>query len=334
LGSLSGVFAGRLSYYVSSFDYAAQFTSGYENWTLSFMLLSVIVCVCGLAIMALFFWSARQSSELSSTASKVGKKREKMNFTQSVKELLDSKYLLSIALLVLGYNITINLVEILWKSQVKLLYPTPEAFNAYSGNITFLVGVISTIAALLMRIFSKHLSWRMMALTTPVVLAVTAALFYGSFLGADLLEGPLVSALGLPMPVIVVSTGSLLIILARSAKYSVFDTSKEMAFIPLSFDERLRGKSAIDGVGSRLGKSGASLAQQGLFLVTGSAAASAPYTAGILFLVLPLFFGAARYLSKRVESQDALQVSTAPATDCSQPAAPHVSSGPLPHKSP
>jgi len=42
----------------------------------------------------------------------------------------------------------------------------------------------------------------------------------------------------------------------------MFDPCKEMAFIPLSSEEKTKGKAAIDMIGNTLGKSGGSLVQQ------------------------------------------------------------------------
>jgi ATP:ADP antiporter, AAA family len=87
--------------------------------------------------------------------------------------------------------------------------------------------------------------------------------------------------------------------LSKAAKYSVFDTTKEMAYIPLSHDSKLKGKAAIDGVGSRFGKSGGSLIHQGLLLVFSTLTASAPYVAAILMCVIFFWIGAARSLGRQ-----------------------------------
>jgi AAA family ATP:ADP antiporter len=80
--------------------------------------------------------------------------------------------------------------------------------------------------------------------------------------------------------------GSIQNCLSKASKYSVFDASKELAFLPLSSESKLKGKAAIDGLGSGLGKSGSSLTYQGFIILLGSVALSTPYIAGILFVVL------------------------------------------------
>ena len=90
--------------------------------------------------------------------------------------------------------------------------------------------------------------------------------------------------------------------LSKAAKYSVFDATKEMAFIPLDHDLKLKGKAAIDGVGSRLGKSGGSLIHQGLLMIFGTFTGSAPFVAGILMGVIAIWITATRALGKQFGS--------------------------------
>ena len=71
--------------------------------------------------------------------------------------------------------------------------------------------------------------------------------------------------LGLSGLAAIVFTGGLQNCLSRASKYTVFDATKN-GFIPMDQDTRIKTKAAIDGVGSRLGKSGSSILYQAILL--------------------------------------------------------------------
>lgn len=73
-----------------------------------------------------------------------------------------------------------------------------------------------------------------------------------------------------------------------------------MAFIPLDPESKIKGKAAIDVVGSRFGKSGSSWIQIGLIdlLGTGSVLSITHLLAPIVMLVVIGWILATRYINK------------------------------------
>ncbi len=95
--------------------------------------------------------------------------------------------------------------------------------------------------------------------------------------------------------------GATQICLGRASKYSVFDETKEIAFVPLSRAEQRKGKAIVDGIASRLGKSGGSISFQCLLFQCGNLAATIPYVAMIFLVVITLWIIAVRGLGKMVK---------------------------------
>jgi AAA family ATP:ADP antiporter len=202
---------------------------------------------------------------------------------------------------ILSYNIFINFTEVLWKSQLKELFPNPEEYTAYFSSITFYIGVFATLGSYLIsgNVLRKF-GWRFTAYITPIIMMITGiGFFYFLFLK----EYSTTSALifGMTPLALTVLFGSLQNVLSRAAKYTVFDNTKEMVFIPLSSDEKLKAKSAIDGIGSRLGKSGSSLTLQVLLMFFSTILATAPVILAIMILVFPVWILSINSLGKKFQ---------------------------------
>jgi AAA family ATP:ADP antiporter len=174
-------------------------------------------------------------------------------------------------------------------------------FNRYMNTITASFGLLSTIIAIFMAEFIKRLGWTRTALITPVVMLITGLLFFGFLIFENDLVG-LTQLIGTTPLFIAVLIGGIQNCLSKSAKYSIFDGTKEMAFIPLERSAQLKGKAAIDGVGSRLGKSGGSLVHQGIILIFGGLAGCIPYVALIITIVIILWIYAAKMLGQILDN--------------------------------
>lgn len=302
--NLATLIAGQIgaTFSIRSFNPALPF--GNDAWEQAIMVMILLMIVSGTVIMGTFYWMNRYVLDdpafdgLHRAGNQV-KKKKKLSVRESFRYLSKSKYLLCIAVLVLSYNLVINLVEIVWKDQLRLLYPNPADFNVYINNLTSLVGTISTVAAVMMPWTIKKCGWTVTALMTPVTMLVTTIGFFVFFLGKDHLGELVIISTGMTPLALAVFFGSAQNCLSKAAKYSVFDTTKDMAFIPLDHDSKLKGKAAIDGFGSRLGKSGGSIIHQALLIIFSTLSASAPFVAMFIIGSIVMWIGATKSLGKQ-----------------------------------
>jgi len=265
--------------------------------------------------------------DASSTKKTAKKKKEKMSMVESAKFLARSQYLRLIATLVLGYGyvvrtdatfnlvlqqhslrltffdlcrrrvhnlsslvyrLSINFTEILWKSLVKKQYPDPLDYQRFMGNFSSAVGVSTFVVIFFGVHVIRLLGWKVGAMATPAIMAGLAVPFFSCIL------------MGLDSPArlsIAVLFGTIQSLLSKTAKYALFDPTTQMAYIPLDDESKVKGKAAIDVLGSRIGKSGGSLIQQGLVFVFGNMINAAPVVAVIYYTVLLLWMNAANTLS-------------------------------------
>jgi AAA family ATP:ADP antiporter len=195
--------------------------------------------------------------------------------------------------------VCINLVEVTWKSQVKQLHHTPLAVQGFFGDVTIKMGIITFLISLVGSHFIRKISWRRSALVTPVVIFITGMCFFALTIFDNTLS-PIALSFGLTPLLMSVMVGQWNNLLSKSCKYSFFNVTREMSYIPLDPELKVKGKAAVDVMSGRVGKLGGS-AIQGvlLFITTGSQLSIAPYVAIILMLVLGIWAWSICSLNKK-----------------------------------
>ncbi|MBS0655133.1 MAG: NTP/NDP exchange transporter [Verrucomicrobia bacterium] len=307
----SAIIAGQVAAFLSSGVFNPDLLFGATAWEQSLAKLTLLIVGCGLGILVAFHWMTKNvlndpkylPEGVHDTKKGKGKKEKKMTFRESLSFIAGSKYLLCIAAIVISYNLVIHMVEVLWKDRLHQMYPDPHEYNIYINNLTSAMGIISTSAALAMVGIIRKLGWTKTALVTPIVLLVTTAAFFTCLIADETLSPYLALFLGTTPLALAVLLGSVQNCFTKAAKYSLFDVTKEMAFIPLSPEQKLKGKAAIDGIGSRLGKSGGSVVHQGLMVLFCSLSSSTPYVAAILFAVIILWIVSVKTLGAQFQQK-------------------------------
>lgn len=258
-----------------------------------------IVIACGVLIMLLYGWFTSKikaaPAEYEIPEKQVKTSKLKLSMWESAKFLLGSRYLRLIATLVFSYGFVISLVEAAWKSQVK-------AFQKASGGAigaladvyaleVFLIGITSILLILFASSWIIKRSWKLAALITPILAATLGAVFFAFMLfGRDVAFFR--SAFGVSSLFLAVMVGMLQVVIIKAFKYTLFDPTKEAAYIPLDAESKIKGKAAVDGIGGRLGKSaGSSLLASFLIPVLGGGKidGAIPYLFIVIAVVLVIW---------------------------------------------
>ncbi|GAB4165014.1 MAG: nucleotide exchange transporter Tlc3 [Rickettsiaceae bacterium] len=187
-----------------------------------------------------------------------------LSFKDSIKLLAQSKYIGHIVLLVLCYGFLINILEGPWKSKVRELYPNTIDYINFMGRFNIWMGVSCVLFMVLGSNILRKFSWVTSALITPYMITVTGLIFFSFVIFANKVN--FASEWFNPIYFAVI-IGAVQNILSKSTKYSLFDSTKEMVYIPLSLELKTKGKAAVEVIGLKFGKSLGAFMQSSIFIL-------------------------------------------------------------------
>lgn len=284
-------------------------------WGISLKWLMGSVVVMGIAAMMLYRWMHTQVLPDpryydGDAAAGVKKKKEKPGLIESCKIIIKSPELGLIALLIMAYGVTINLVEVQWKEQLKFYFAGDKGgYNGFMGMYSTYTGIFTILFSLFVGSnVLRILSWFKAAVITPIAILIGGGAFFAFILSSkdipylkEFVADMLVS-IGTNPVAAATFLGAGIVILSKSIKYSLFDPTKEMAYIPLDDELKTKGKAAVDVIGGRAGKAGGAAVQNMLFIAfaTKEAVAIAPICFGVFFAVALLWIYAVKGLSHKV----------------------------------
>ena len=270
---------------------------------------TILAVIVGLLIMGIYYWLNEyvltDPRFFNPDEIKKPKKKVKLSLGDSLQYIFSSRYLGFIVLLVVCYGVSINLVEVTWKDQVRLLCPTKEAFKAFMGDLQIWTGGVTIFFMAVGANILRRCSWYTSAMITPLMIFITGLIFFGGIIFKNSLEaagtaGQVITYGGLTILEIIAYVGLCQNVLGKGVKYSLFDATKEMSYIPLDDELKSKGKAAVDVVGGRAGKSGGAAINYLLLnvLFVGSSLSSlAPIVAGIFTVIMLVWFYAVKGLS-------------------------------------
>lgn len=280
------------------------------GWTLNYLMAFVVIA--GLLVVAIYAWMNK--SVLTdpryydgSDAAKGGKKKDKpkLSLGESFMYLVKSPYLGMIAMIVLAYGVSINIVEGVWKGQIKIAFHGDNnAYNAFMGQFSATTGAITVLLMVAGNNILRRFSWLSAAMITPIMILITSLIFFGVIMYSESVGNPEYAVAGTTMVMVAVMTGFIQNVLSKATKYSLFDPTKEMAYIPLDQELKVKGKAAVDVIGGRAGKSGGAFVQASLLSIfAGQTLASLSHILAVVtIVVVALWLVSVLSLSKRFKA--------------------------------
>lgn len=238
---------------------------------------------------------------------KTKKKKEKVGIMEGIKILFTSPYIGLIAVLVVAYGVSINFVEVIWKEQMKATLTQPNDYASMMGNLSMITCTLTICATLLSTNVLRKCSWKVSAIISPLVMLVLGGAFfaliiYGKNGGTQLF--------GVSVPLMAIWVGLFVDAIVKSIKYCLFDSSKNMAYRPLDEDTKTKGQAAVEVIGGRAGKAGASTINYILtnVVAVGSKISAHLYTIAPIFILTVVgWVMAVTGLSKKYEAKVAEQ---------------------------
>lgn len=314
IGNLALILSGQLVRYCSE-DIKQFYATPEEAWQMSLYLLMGSVVVFGALAMVIYRWmhTTVLTDKRFFDPAEAGvpkKKKEKPSLIESLKLILRSPELGFIALLIMAYGITINLIEVQWKNQLGLFFGGDKGgYNAFMGNFSTLSGIFTIVFGLLLGSnILRRVSWFTAAVITPLVITLGGVIFFAFIFAKDWVDFILQAVA--TSPVAAASfLGAGIVIISKGIKYILFDSTKEMAYIPLDDELKTKGKAAVDVIGGRAGKAGGAFVQSNLQMIlaavglsagAGEVAVTAPYAFVIFAVICVLWLFAVKGLSTKV----------------------------------
>ena len=277
-----------------------------QGWYGTLFLLSTMIAFCALLLTLLYDITIRRAVRCGSMAPPKRKRSasgelilppgsptraSSQKNSSPLRLVWRNRSLRSIALMVISYGMCSSLLEVTWKGKVKAAYEATE-YSRFMGQCWTLTGAASIAMLLCGRTVLERFGYAFGVMFTPIVMAIAGCVFFladdmAAYYGDDMSHSAAKVA---------AYAGGLAVVLSKAAKYSFFDATKEMAFIPLGAREKAIGKASIDVVAYRLAKSGGSFVLEFAvfaFGTLGSARASLFLTLVFIFVVIAWVYAGA-----------------------------------------
>lgn len=261
--NLASIFSGLIFIYFSNKMSQVSITTERHFSEISLQILTLYLAISSLLVYFLFSYIYRKYPSHSNFSS--SKEKHAFSLLECIRYSLTHSYLLHITVIVLSYNVICNLSEFLWKNELILRGLSDGEYRIFQAKVMIFNGMGSTcISWFLLSSCIQKWGWKRCALFSPFAILSISLLFFPLLLFREVFFHYFEKD-SFFFSLILIS-GSMQFCIMQILKFTFFDTTKELAFTPLNKEEQIKGKT-IDGLGSRLGKSGAAILLQVFMLL-------------------------------------------------------------------
>lgn len=288
----------------------ADCSTDQQAWGQYINLTAATVVAVAIMIMLTYRWicnnvltDERHFDEAAAVRQQKNNTKLKLSFRESVKHVLSSPVLGLISLLVMCYGFSMNLMGILWKKQLKLQFPDPVDYTNFMGSYSMSIGVLTILIIFFSKGIVEKFGWFRGAIVTPLVLLGSASAFFMFIFFREELT-PLCALYSLTPLYVAAILGAVQHIMCKSAKYSLFDPTKEMAYIPLDAELKTKGKAAVDVTGYIFSKASGGYFSGAILMLfaIGDLMTIAPYLAVAVLVTACIWIMAVFKLNNRYKS--------------------------------
>lgn len=245
-----------------------NFAPGYNKSIISIQIVITVVFILGVVALWAFWIINHRVLDIETTKNLEFKvKKTRISLKESFGMIIKSRYIRLITLLLFCYGVAINLVEGPWKAEATKIYTNPTDFAVFVGNYISYTGILTLIFVVIGSNIVRTLGWLSAAIITPLMVFITGMLFFMVSNFEPIASFAMIFFMLTDPVMIAIIIGAIQNVLSKSTKYTLFDSTKEMSYVPLNEELKTRGKAAADMIGTKLGKSSSAFLQSMLFVI-------------------------------------------------------------------
>ncbi|XWN35374.1 MAG: Npt1/Npt2 family nucleotide transporter [Roseivirga sp.] len=239
LGQANILFTGVVLYYLSECaikQYAGRWSFDFTQWVGTMVLL-------GMVVVLLLYNYIIACYKPPHTAEDEAQGAQRLSFRQTLQLLWRHQHIANIFLCTLLYYAVICSVETLWLHTIAIHYITPSLVGRYQAQTLLLIGSSTLSFALIGKRLLSHLGWYWVLQILPGTMLLFSLVMIGY-----------TGILSMHESWVALYLSTSMYTLAKSMKYTFFDVTKEMAYIPTEDHIKFYGKLSADTLANSLGK--------------------------------------------------------------------------------